>query len=63
MFSWCCGIVLCAVDSYADKKDGTKAVISEEDKFKWSQVKEFGKPFWLISISCVAVYCSIFPYT
>jgi hypothetical protein len=35
LFSWCCGAMLCAIDLYADKKDGTSAKISEEDKFKW----------------------------
>ena len=40
-FSWVCGAVLCLVDLYADRKDGTTAKISEEDKFKWSQIREF----------------------
>ena len=34
-FSWLCGMGLVAVDTYADKKDGKKAELSEEDKFRW----------------------------
>lgn len=63
VFSWCCGLGLVLVDSYADKKDGKKAELSEDDKFKCKQLLEFTLPFWLLVISCVSVYCSIFPYT
>lgn len=63
VFSWACGLVLVVIDAYADKKDGTKATLSEEDKFRWKQICEFGLPFWLLVISCVSVYCSIFPYS
>jgi MFS family permease len=63
LFSWCCGIALIAIDTYADKKDGTKAKLSDEDKFKCSHIYGFKLPFWLIAGSCVCVYCSIFPYS
>lgn len=62
-FSWFCGMMLVIIDKYADSKDGSKAELSDEDKFKWKQICEFGLPFWLIVISCVSVYCSIFPYS
>ena len=35
VFSWFCGLVLAAIDKYADVKDGTVAKLSDEDKFKW----------------------------
>jgi len=56
-------MVLVVIDAYADKKDGTVAKLSDEDKFKCRQICEFKLPFWLIVVSCVAVYCSIFPYS
>jgi len=61
-FSFLAAIGLVCVDSYADKRDGGKAQLSEDDKFKWSDIKGFKLPFWLISASCVFVYMSIFPY-
>jgi len=62
IFSWCCGMVLVVIDSYADKKDGTVAKLGDDDKFKCRQICEFSLPFWLIAVSCVTVYCAIFPY-
>jgi len=63
VFSWVCGMALCVVDWYADQKDGKKAELSDEDKFKCSHIYQFKLPFWLIVGSCLAVYCSIFPYS
>lgn len=63
VFSWICGIVLVGIDAYADKKDGIKAEMSDEDKFQCKHIYNFKLPFWLIVVSCLAVYCSIFPYT
>ncbi len=34
MFSWFCGVGIVCCEIYADKKDGKKAQLSEEDKFK-----------------------------
>lgn len=66
-FGVCCFSLLAAIglvtmDTIADKKDGTSAQLSEDDKFKWSDIKSFKLPFWLITASCVFVYMSIFPY-
>jgi MFS family permease len=62
-FSWVCGLMLVLVDSYADRKDGRVAGLSETEKFKCSHIFAFTLPFWLIVVSCVSVYCSIFPYS
>ena len=63
VISLLCAILLAAVDKWAEVKDGKKATVKEDEKFKFSDIKEFGLPYWLITISCVVVYCSIFPYT
>jgi hypothetical protein len=57
------GIILVLIDSYADKKDGkTKLELTDEDKFKWSDLQKFGLPFWLVALSCVFVYMAMFPF-
>jgi hypothetical protein len=56
------GIILCIIDLYAEKHDKDNLKLSEEDKFKWSDLREFTLPFWLVSFSCVFVYCAIFPF-
>ena len=56
------GVILCFIDRYAEQQDQQSAVISDTDKFKWSDLKEFTLPFWLVAISCVCVYSSIFPF-
>lgn len=62
IFSLFAGILLVAVDSYAEKKDGGKVELSDEDKFQWRDLITFGLPFWLVALSCVFVYMSIFPF-
>jgi len=51
------------MDKIADKKDGDSGkMISEEDKFKFSDIKSFKLSFWIISGSCVITYMGIFPF-
>jgi nitrate/nitrite transporter NarK len=60
--SFACAIVLAIIDRYADKKDNKTVVLTEADKFQLKDLKEFSLSFWLIVLSCVFVYMSIFPY-
>ena len=39
-----------------------RAVVSEDEKFKWSDIYEFNISFWLLTGSCVVTYMSVFPY-
>ena len=56
-------ICLVVMDKIADKKDGDSGkMISEEDKFKFSDIKSFKLSFWIISGSCVITYMGIFPF-
>ena len=52
------------LDLKEDKIVGSqnKGALTEEDKFKFSDIKTFNKSFWLLSLSCVIVYVGIFPY-
>jgi MFS family permease len=57
------GVGLILMDKYADKVDGeTSKMISEEDKFKISDIKTFSLSFWIICGSCVFTYMCIFPF-
>ena len=62
IFAFVTAICLVVLDRYADLKDGVSATISEENKFRWADIKRFGTSYWLITASCVFVYMSIFPY-
>jgi nitrate/nitrite transporter NarK len=64
VFSFVCAILLILMDKRADAVDGKGEVkvLSEEDKFKFSDIKTFNKSFWLLCFSCVIVYMAIFPY-
>lgn len=63
VFSWVMGLLLCIVDYWADKKDGAGAVVlGDDDKFRWGDILKFRLPYWLITLSCMFVYMSIFPY-
>ena len=65
LFSLVCAILLVFLDRRADIMDGrtgSTKVLSEEDKFKFSDIKTFNKSFWLLCFSCVIVYMAIFPY-
>lgn len=62
-FSLMMAFLLVAIDIWAAKKDGVKVEISEDEKFKFSDLKQFnGLPFWLVTMSCVIIYMVIFPY-
>lgn len=53
---------LALMDKHADKVDGTSGtLITEEDKFKYSDLKKFTKEFWLVAGSCVLTYVAILP--
>lgn len=47
-----------------DEKKGAETAEkkNDEEAFKLSDLKTFRLPFWLLTISCVATYMSIFPY-
>ena len=63
LFSLCTAFLLVAIDAWAEKKDGVSAALSDEDKFKFSDLREFNRlPFWLVTASCVIIYMVIFPY-
>ena len=56
---------MAALDKYGEKRDGGNKDEEEknpEEQFKWKDVLEFKLPFWLLTISCVATYMTIFPY-
>lgn len=62
-FSLVMGFLLVGIDIWAAKKDNIKIEISEDEKFKFSDLKKFnGLPFWLVTMSCVTLYMVIFPY-
>lgn len=64
IFSLVCAFLLVFLDKRADNVDGKGEVkvLTEEDKFKFSDIKTFNKSFWLLCFSCVIVYMAIFPY-
>ena len=53
------------MDKYAEVKDGKKKdteEIKKDEKIKLSDLKQLRLPFWLLCISCVVTYMTIFPY-
>jgi hypothetical protein len=42
LLSWVSGVVLVAIDAYADKVDKKKAAIDDDDRFKLSDVRYLG---------------------
>ena len=67
-FFICCFSLLMAfclvfIDAWAAKKDGVVIILTEDDKFKFRDLKQFNRlPFWLVTMSCVLLYMVIFPY-
>ena len=54
---------LVSVDKWAENKSkGAKAKVGDDEKFKWSDVFSFKISFWLLAVSCVVTYASVFPY-
>jgi hypothetical protein len=66
IFSLVCAILLVLLDKRADAVDksdpSTNKVLSEDDKFKWSDIKTFKLSFWIICLSCVLVYMAVFSF-
>ena len=66
IFSLACAILLVLLDKRADVIDksdpSSNKVLSEDDKFRWSDIKTFKLSFWIICVSCVLVYMAIFPF-
>ena len=64
VFSLICSIFLVALDKKADTVDKTTAgpVLTEEEKFRFRDIKTFNLSFWLLCFSCVIVYMAIFPF-
>ena len=55
---------LVILDKRADKVDGesNNQVLTEDEKFKFSDIKTFNFSFWIICFSCVLIYMAIFPF-
>jgi hypothetical protein len=64
IFSLANAIGLTLLDKKADESapQGERAEVSEDDKFKWSDIWSFGTSFWLLTVSCVVTYMTVFPY-
>ena len=63
VFSLMMALLLVWIDAWAAKKDGVRAKLTEDEKFKLSDLKEFNRlPFWLETASCTICYMVIFPY-
>jgi len=62
-FSFVMAILLVWIDWWAARKDNIQVTLTEEDKFKFRDLREFDKlPFWLVTGSCVIIYMVVFPY-
>ena len=62
-FSLVMAFLLVGIDYWAAKKDNVQVAISDDEKFKFSDLKKFnGLPYWLVTGSCVIIYMVIFPY-
>lgn len=47
----------------AEKSDpSSKVKLTEEEKFKFSDIAQFKLPFWFLTGSCIFTYMSVFPY-
>lgn len=57
-------VFLVILDKKAEDLDpnGKKAQLSDEDKFQCSDLLSFKLPFWLLVLSCLVTYMSVFPY-
>ena len=62
-FSLIMAFMLVWIDRWAANRDNVQAVVSEDEKFHFSDLKKFNTlPFWLVTASCVIIYMAIFPY-
>lgn len=57
-------VFLVILDRKAEKMNpnGNKATLSDDEKFKCSDLLTFKLPFWLLVLSCLVTYMSVFPY-
>jgi len=57
-------ILLCLLDKKADIEDGKdiNKEVTEEEKFRLSDIKDFKLVYWIITINCVMMYGGIFPF-
>ena len=69
VFSLICAVCLSILDKKADdsEKNATgntvnNKIMTEEDKFRWSDIRTFNLSFWIICMSCVLTYTAIFPF-
>jgi hypothetical protein len=64
VFSLINAIGLILLDSKAEQIKPLKGnkVLGEDEKFKFSDLKKFGMPFWLLTGSCLTTYMCVFPY-
>jgi uncharacterized membrane protein (DUF485 family) len=52
------------LDRKAEKKNpnGERAGVSEDEKFKFSDLSKLSSCYWLITANCVLTYMSVFPF-
>ena len=64
IFSLLNALGLIGLDAWAEKQnpEGQKAKIGDDEKFKWSDIWSFGLSYWLLTVSCVVTYASVFPF-
>lgn len=64
IFSVITAFLLVFMDKKADTIDGENGgkVVSEDEKFKFKDIKSFNLAFWIICGSCVIIYMAIFPF-
>jgi len=64
LFSLLNAVGMVTLDKKQEKQNPhlSKAQMSDDEKFKWSDLTKFKTPFWLLTFSCVLTYMSIFPY-
>ena len=57
-------VFLVILDKKAEDMDpnGKKATLSDDDKFQFKDLLSFKLPFWLLVVSCLVTYMSVFPY-
>lgn len=63
VFSLFNAIGLVLIDAKAEKQNPEeKATVSDEDKFKMSDLTKFNLSFWILTGSCIITYISVFQY-
>lgn len=70
LFSLANAFGMAILDKFNEKKTKEKAAAEPQDaggdnaeeEFKFRDILSFKLPFWLLTISCVVTYMSIFPY-